>query len=150
MNTVVVMPVSESPTRSHEFKAVTIGGREMLISVTAMKDMSEAAVLNDVRKSLAEGVEVSQHDEPVGIGTAFFIWIIACAITALVMFFGYMVATMAGLISNGFSAPTMWPDWVPMVGGLLAGTGLVRIWMLCGLVLAFLFLWLWKQENKRD
>lgn len=152
MSTVVIMPVSQSSTVTHQFKTTTASGREMILTVTAMRDTSSKAVLEDVRKSFPPDTKIELYDDPVGFGTVVFVCVMAWMLSGAACAIGAIVADMAGLVSimpvDG--SPSTWPTWFPLVGGLNAGPGLVRLWMVLGIALLGLMSLLYLADRKRE
>lgn len=151
MNTIFFLSTSNSTTEEHTFKTTTAGGREMIISVTASKDITAKAVLADVQQSFPPGTQIEPKVSSPGFGGAlllcFFGWILLGGIFMI----GLMVSDAAGFVNwLGLGDPTTWPDWLPMIGGLTLQAGLVRLWLLLGLVGFIAFNWLWRAAAKRE
>ncbi|MBB5546599.1 hypothetical protein [Paraburkholderia fungorum] len=152
MSTIVIMPVSQSSTVEHQFRTTTVGGRELILTVTAMRDTSHKAVLEDVKKSLHPGAKIEPYDEPIGFGSVLFFWVIAWGLSGAACVVGAIIADMAGLVNMApvFGSPSTWPTWLPLVGGLNVGPGLVRLWLVFGPALLAFMSWSWLADGKRD
>lgn len=152
MSTVVIMPVSQSPTITHRFKTTTSAGREMVPTVTAMRDVRPQAVLDDLRKSFPPDAIVEPYDDPNGFGTVLGIWAMLWIFVGVVFAVGAMVADMAGLVALvGITGPaSTWPAWIPMIGSLNVGPGLVRLWLVLGPALLAFLTFAWSVSKDRD
>lgn len=147
MSTVIVPAASQPTTKDHCFRMITKGGREAIVTVTAMRDITPEAVLADVRQSLAPDAELKPYpcENPFGfwfgfwsvLGMFLFLWVVAGLLTLL----GAMVCDVAGFITldSVEGVASLWPSWVPLAGGLHVVPGLTRLWLLVGgIIVGFL------------
>ncbi|WP_322075483.1 hypothetical protein [Burkholderia cenocepacia] len=145
MSAVIIVPTQEPSTVDHEFTATTVGGREMSIVVTAMREVSADVVLADVKASLAESVKVSVSDES-GPSPWWYVAMVAVftwLCVGLLFVAGYIIVDGAALLPDG----TRWPELIPFAGGQTLGTGLVRVWLLTGPAIALAFVYVRLKEG---
>lgn len=143
--TLLIIP-SRPTTRPHAFVGVTGGGREVSLSVTAVVDITESAVLADLRASMPgiSALRVKDASAPGLLGIMFIMFM-------LWLLFAFVVAFICLLVGGaGFiDFHERWAEYLPIIGGERIGKGLFRAWVAAIPVVAIVFpLVLWAFGRK--